>query len=58
MRLGCDETFEADQRVRVIGKANGGKASALNAGIAVAHGEILFFVDADGLLHPTRSVKC
>lgn len=50
--LAVMKTFEADQRVRVIGKPNGGKASALNAGIAVAHGEILFFVDADGLFTP------
>lgn len=39
--------------VTVIGKANGGKASALNAGIQVATGEILFFVDADGIFMPT-----
>jgi cellulose synthase/poly-beta-1,6-N-acetylglucosamine synthase-like glycosyltransferase len=37
----------------VIGKPNGGKASALNTGIAAAHGEILFFVDADGLFTPS-----
>jgi biofilm PGA synthesis N-glycosyltransferase PgaC len=47
------KAFESDQRVRVIGKPNGGKASALNAGIAAAHGEILFFVDADGLFTPS-----
>jgi cellulose synthase/poly-beta-1,6-N-acetylglucosamine synthase-like glycosyltransferase len=51
--LAVMKTFEADQRVRVIGKPNGGKASALNVGIAAAHGEILFFVDADGLFTPS-----
>ena len=51
--LAVMKTFEADQRVRVIGKRNGGKASALNAGIVAAHGEILFFVDADGLFTPS-----
>lgn len=40
-------------QVTVIAKANGGKASALNAGIQVAAGEILFFVDADGIFMPT-----
>ncbi len=39
--------------VTVIAKANGGKASALNAGIQMAAGEILFFVDADGIFMPT-----
>ena len=39
--------------MRVIAKANGGKASALNAGLAASGGEILFFVDADGLFTPT-----
>jgi poly-beta-1,6-N-acetyl-D-glucosamine synthase len=44
---------QSDPRVRVIAKANGGKASALNAGLAASRGEILFFVDSDGLFTPT-----
>jgi len=51
--LSVMQSFATDQRVQVIGKLNGGKASALNAGIAAAHGEILFFVDADGLFTPS-----
>ncbi len=51
--LSVMQSFATDQRVQVIGKPNGGKASALNAGIAAAHGEILFFVDADGLFTPS-----
>lgn len=35
--------------VTVIAKSNGGKASALNAGLEMAKGEILFCVDADGM---------
>lgn len=35
--------------VRAILKPNGGKGSALNAGAWVARGEILLFVDADGV---------
>src|SRR6476646_11416464 len=35
--------------VTVIDKRNGGKAASLNTGIRYAHGEILFFVDADGI---------
>ncbi len=45
--------FEDRPNVVVIGKPNGGKASALNAGLARARGEIIFFVDADGLFSPT-----
>lgn len=45
--------FETDSRVQVISKSNGGKASSLNVGITAARGEILFFVDADGIF--TRS---
>lgn len=33
----------------VVAKENGGKGSALNLGILVASGEVLVFVDADGL---------
>jgi len=44
--------FENEPGVTVIGKPNGGKASALNAGLARAKGEILFFVDADGIFAP------
>jgi hypothetical protein len=33
----------------VLSQGNGGKAAALNAGIAVAAGEIMVFADADGM---------
>jgi glycosyltransferase involved in cell wall biosynthesis len=36
-----------EPRVRLIRKANGGQASAFNAGIAEARGEILAFLDGD-----------
>lgn len=41
--------YERHPRVTVIAKANGGKASALNAGLQRARGEVICFVDADGL---------
>jgi poly-beta-1,6-N-acetyl-D-glucosamine synthase len=41
--------FEHQPGVTILAKTNGGKASALNAGLAVADGEIVFFVDADGI---------
>jgi biofilm PGA synthesis N-glycosyltransferase PgaC len=45
-------TFKQDSRVKVIAKANSGKASALNAGMQAASGEVIFFVDADGIFEP------
>lgn len=35
---------QADSRVSVISKANGGLSSARNAGIDGSHGEYLFFL--------------
>jgi biofilm PGA synthesis N-glycosyltransferase PgaC len=39
-------------RARAITKPNGGKGSALNAGIAEAKGSIVMMVDADGVFGP------
>ena len=44
-----ERTFACEPRVRLIRKENGGKASALNLGIAEATGEILVGLDADTL---------
>jgi spore germination protein YaaH/peptidoglycan/xylan/chitin deacetylase (PgdA/CDA1 family)/GT2 family glycosyltransferase len=46
------EAFKDDSRVIVTSKPNGGKASALNFGIEMAHGELLFHIDADTVLDP------
>lgn len=43
----CDAYAEKDSRVRVIHKLNGGLSSARNAGIDIARGEYLGFVDSD-----------
>ena len=40
-------TFAGDSRVRLLRQENGGKASALNYGIAAAAGEIIIALDAD-----------
>lgn len=50
--LAVMQQYAADPRVRVITKPNGGKGSALNAGIEQASGEVLIFADADGLFTP------
>ena len=46
----CDQYAEHDKRVRVIHKTNGGLASARNAGMEIATGRYLFFVDSDDWL--------
>jgi cellulose synthase/poly-beta-1,6-N-acetylglucosamine synthase-like glycosyltransferase len=46
------EPFLVDARVRYLKKENGGKALALNLGLAEARGEIVLFTDADSLFEP------
>jgi len=46
------QTFSEYPNVRVLTKPNGGKASALNHGIAAARGELLLCIDADTQLKP------
>ena len=41
------EKFDGHPRVRVFGKPNGGKASALNLGFAEARGEVVVALDSD-----------
>ena len=43
----CDRYAEKDSRIRVIHKENGGVSTARNAGIDVANGEWITFVDSD-----------
>ena len=46
----CERYAEQDNRVIVIHKANGGLSSARNAGLAIANGEYISFVDSDDWL--------
>lgn len=43
----CDEFASQDSRVRVLHKANGGLSDARNAGLMMATGEYVIFVDGD-----------
>lgn len=48
----CDAYAAKDSRVRVIHQKNGGAAAAKNAGLKVASGTYLCFVDSDDFLEP------
>lgn len=48
----CDAWAQKDSRIRVIHKVNGGLSSARNAGIDVATGEYLIFLDSDDVISP------
>lgn len=43
----CDDYTQKDHRIKVIHKQNGGLSDARNAGIAIAKGRFLAFVDSD-----------
>lgn len=48
----CDDYEKIDSRIKVIHKQNGGLSSARNAGIDVAKGEYIGFVDSDDFIEP------
>lgn len=43
----CDDYAKKDSRIKVVHKKNGGLSDARNAGMAVATGEYISFIDSD-----------
>lgn len=50
--------YIGNERVRVITQQNRGVSAARNAGIALASGEFVSFVDSDDVMHPAYIEKC
>lgn len=48
----CDEYAKKDERIVVVHKPNGGLADARNAGMKVATGKYIMFLDADDAFEP------
>lgn len=48
----CDAWAEKDSRIKVVHKKNGGLSDARNAGMAVATGELMGFIDSDDWTSP------
>lgn len=48
----CDEFARQDSRIKVVHKKNGGLSDARNAGMAVASGEYISFIDSDDYVSP------
>ena len=49
----CEELKAKDQRIKVVHKANGGLSDARNAGLDVATGKYISFVDSDDYIDST-----
>lgn len=46
----CDQYAETDRRIQVVHKENGGLSDARNAGLPLADGDFVFYLDADDYL--------
>lgn len=53
----CDEYAEREKRIRVIHKKNGGLSDARNAGLEIASGKYIGFVDSDDFVRPQMYEK-
>jgi glycosyltransferase involved in cell wall biosynthesis len=48
----CDEYAQKDERIKVVHKSNGGLSDARNAGLEIAQGKYIGFIDSDDFIHP------
>jgi glycosyltransferase involved in cell wall biosynthesis len=48
----CDKWAVKDQRIHVIHKENGGLSDARNAGLDIAQGDYITFIDSDDFIDP------
>ena len=53
----CDEFAKNDERIKVIHKKNGGLSDARNAGVEIASGEYIGFIDSDDYIKPDMYEK-
>lgn len=53
----CDTYAQEDQRIKVIHKVNGGLSEARNAGLAIATGTYIGYVDSDDWIEPQMYQK-
>ncbi len=49
----CDAWAEKDGRIKVVHKENGGLSDARNAGLEIATGALISFIDSDDAVEPT-----
>ena len=49
----CDKYAKMDNRIRVIHKSNGGLSDARNAGLDIATGDFISFIDSDDFIEST-----
>lgn len=47
----CDQLAKDDSRIKVLHKVNGGLSDARNAGIKIATGKYIAFIDGDDFIH-------
>lgn len=53
----CDHLAETDNRIRVLHKSNGGLSDARNAGLQLATGDYVIFVDGDDFWLSTSALE-
>ena len=53
----CDDWAKKDKRIKVIHKGNGGLSDARNAGMEIASGDFIGFVDSDDWIAPEMYEK-